>query len=69
MTDVRFDTFRNIDDPTQWPSGFRKWSPAILLQISIYVGICLCLVLSVPNAILDPKTMTITMTKSVTYGI
>jgi len=58
----RFDTLEKIDDPTNWPSGFRKWTPMIVLQIAIYIAVCLCLMLSVPNTILDARTMTITMT-------
>ena len=58
----RFDTFPNIDDPTHWPERTAKWSAPILLKVSIYVGLCMCLVLSVPNSIFDAKTWTITMT-------
>ena len=59
---LRFDTAKNLDDPTFWPKGFAKWTPKILLQIALYVAFCLVILLTVPNSLLDAETMTITFT-------
>ncbi|MCR9139242.1 MAG: glycosyltransferase family 2 protein [Alphaproteobacteria bacterium] len=59
---IRFDTARLLDDPTVWPSGWRKWTPAVLFRIALYLGICLALILTVPNALFDPETQAITLT-------
>lgn len=59
---IRSDQFSGIDDPTEWPVGFAKWTPSVLLRISIYIGICLCLLMSMPNAIFDHKAWTVTLT-------
>lgn len=59
---IRFDTARLLDDPTAWPSGWRKWTPAVLYRIALYIGICLALVPSVPNSLFDAETRAITLT-------
>jgi len=60
--DPKFDTYKGIDDPTDWPAGFQKWTPATLAKILIYVAICICMMLTIPNTIFDAKTMSITLT-------
>ena len=59
---IRFDTARNLDDPTFWPKGFAKWTPQVLFQIALYVAICLVIMLTVPNSLFDGETKTITFT-------
>ena len=59
---ARFDTAIDLDDPTIWPKGWKKWTPAALYQIAVYLGICVILLFSIPNAIFDAQTMTITLT-------
>ncbi len=59
---IQFDTALKLDDPTQWPKGFKKWTPQILFQISIYLGICLILIMTIPNSIFDIETKAITFT-------
>ena len=59
---TRFDTAKNLDDPTVWPSGWVKWNPAVLFRIALYIGACLIGLLSVPNTLFDAQTMAITMT-------
>ncbi len=59
---IRFDTALALDDPTRWPRGRQKWTAAVWGRLSIYVGICLVLLMSVPNSIFDAQTRTITFT-------
>ncbi|MBL1405833.1 MAG: glycosyltransferase [Rhizobiales bacterium] len=56
------DKALKLDDPTHWAKGFKKWTPLIILQISLYLAICLILILTIPNTIFDPKTKAITFT-------
>ena len=56
QTEIRFDTARSLDEPTSWPTGWRKWTPLALLKIAIYLAVCLVFLLSFPNAIFDPKS-------------
>ncbi len=58
----KFDTALNLDDPTNWPKGWKKWTPTILAQIAIYLGICVILIFSIPNSIFDNETKVITFT-------
>ncbi|MEL7429413.1 MAG: glycosyltransferase [Pseudomonadota bacterium] len=58
----RSDQLSGIDDPTEWPVGFSKWTPSVLLRIGIYVGICLCLLMTMPNAIFDHRAWAVTLT-------
>ena len=58
---ARFDRVANLDDPTDWPTGFRKWTPSVLMGIAFYVACCLIGLMSFPNAIWDNETKTITM--------
>jgi glycosyltransferase Alg8 len=58
----KFDLAPNLDEPTYWPKGFKKWTPDVLLKIAIYMGICLIATLTVPNSIFDPEAAAITFT-------
>ena len=62
QNEVRFDTARTLDEPTDWPTGWRKWTPTALLKIAIYFGVCIVFLLSFPNAIFDPEVQAITFT-------
>ena len=59
---IQYDIASQLDEPTKWPKGWKKWTPLVLLKISIYLAICIILVLSFPNALFDEKTKTITFT-------
>lgn len=50
-----------FDDPTHWPKGFQKWTPVILLQLSLYAGVCMILALSVPNSFWDNEVKQVTL--------
>ncbi len=58
---VRLDTVLNIDDPTDWPTGWAKWSPMVLTHLALYFAICLLCVLVLPNSIWDVETRAITL--------
>ena len=59
---LRYDTARNLDDPTFWPRGFAKWTPLVLLQIATYVALCVIILLTLPNSLFDPEAMAVTFT-------
>ena len=59
---IRFDTAKQLDDPTRWPKGWRKWTPGVLCRCALYLGICLALILTIPNSIFNAETRTITFT-------
>lgn len=59
---LRFDTARNLDDPTFWPKGWAKWTPMVLVQIALYISVCLIVILVVPNSLFDTQTKSITFT-------
>ena len=52
----------NLDDPTEWPKGWKKWTPQVLIQIALYVAICIIALLSFPNRLFDQETIAITFT-------
>jgi len=56
----QFDTHYKVDDPTEWESGFKKWTPAVLLQIAMYLGCCFIAFFTIPNSLFDPEAMVIT---------
>lgn len=56
------DKALRLDDPTHWPKGVKKWTPIIIMQISLYLAICMILILTIPNTIFDPQTKAITFT-------
>jgi len=58
----QFDTSKHVDDPTYWPKGFAKWTPSVILGISMYLGLCIIGLLTVPNTIFDHQAMAITFT-------
>lgn len=60
--DIRLHTVKGIDEPTDWPTGLRKWTPTTLFQIALYIGVCAVLLLSIPNSIFDNETKAITFT-------
>ncbi len=59
---IRFDTAIGLDEPTQWPTGWDKWTPAALFKIALYLSACVLVLLSIPNAIFDPEVQAITFT-------
>jgi glycosyltransferase Alg8 len=59
---IRFDTARSLDEPTDWPTGWKKWTPFALLKIATYFAVCLVIILSIPNSIFDPEVRAITFT-------
>ncbi len=59
MTPV-LERARNLDDPTDWPSGWRKWTPAALFSIALYFACCLLGILTLPNSIWDIEVREIT---------
>lgn len=58
---ARQQTFQ-IDDPTDRPNGWRKWTPGALGQIALYFGICFVLLSELPNTLWDPAVRQITFT-------
>ncbi|MEM9635745.1 MAG: transcriptional regulator, partial [Pseudomonadota bacterium] len=60
MTKLKLDKVANLDEPTDWPTGWRKWTPAVLFKIALYFGCCLIAVLTLPNSIWDPEVAQIT---------
>jgi len=60
--DIRFDRAVNLDDPTDWSGGRKKWTPAALAAIAIYFALCLIGIMSFQNAIWDIETQAITLT-------
>ncbi|MEP1209945.1 MAG: glycosyltransferase [Rhizobiaceae bacterium] len=52
----------NLDDPTEWPKGWQKWTPQILMQIALYVAICIIALVNFPNRLFDTETLAITFT-------
>ena len=59
---IRYDKIKGIDDPTVWPKGWKKWTPAAIGQIALYIALCLIVVLTVPNKIFDTQAKSITFT-------
>jgi len=51
----------SVDDPTHWPTGIAKWTPANLLHITLYFMCCLLAVLTLPNSIWDDEVKEITL--------
>lgn len=49
-----------IDDPTEWPKGFAKWTPAALTHIFLYLSTCLLAILLLPNRLWDPQIREVT---------
>ncbi|MEM7424574.1 MAG: glycosyltransferase [Pseudomonadota bacterium] len=60
MPAVKLDKVANLDDPTDWPTGWRKWTPFALFKIALYFGCCLIAVLTLPNSIWDREVAQIT---------
>ncbi len=58
---IRFDTVPNLDDPSHWPTGWRKWTPKALFRIAAYFGCCLVAILVLPNSIWDYEVRAITL--------
>ena len=59
---ARFDKVKNIDDPTIWPKGWEKWNSGVLFRVALYIGACVIGLLTFPNTLFDPATMSITLT-------
>lgn len=59
---IRFDKVKKLDDPTSWPKGRQKWNARVLMQIGLYLAVCLIIIFSVPNSLFDAETMTVTFT-------
>lgn len=59
---VRFDLATDLDDPTDWPRGWAKWTPAFFFKVALYLAVCAIALLTVPNPIFDAEVMAITAT-------
>ena len=57
---MRLDTVLNIDEPTDWPTGWAKWTPTVLGHLALYFAVCLLCILVLPNSIWDAETRAIT---------
>ena len=57
---MRSDRVINVDDPTDWPTGWEKWTPQSVYNIAFYLGCCFLGILVLPNSIWDSRTQTIT---------
>ncbi|WP_422369092.1 glycosyltransferase [Pelagibius sp.] len=55
------DRVANLDEPTDWPRGLRKWTPAALFSIALYFACCLLGAIILPNSIWDIETRQITL--------
>ncbi|MBV6633046.1 MAG: glycosyltransferase [Alphaproteobacteria bacterium] len=51
-----------IDDPTVWPTGFKKWTPLVLYQIFLFFSLVFIGSAVIPNTLWDPETQAITFT-------
>lgn len=61
MNPIKKSDFRPyVDDPTNWPTGFQKWTPAHLLNILLYLLCCFLALMWLPNRLWDPDVKAIT---------
>lgn len=51
----------DFDDPINWPKGFDKWTPIVLLQIFLYMAFCFIAFLELPNTFWDPELRQVTL--------
>lgn len=58
---IQFDKVSAVEDPTDWPTGFKKWTARKLLHIFLYFSCCLLAILTLPNTIWDSATQTTTL--------
>lgn len=56
----RSDYKKYIDDPTDWPKGFDKWTGISLLNILLYLLTCFLAIILLPNSLWDPSVKEIT---------
>ena len=49
-----------LKDPSYWPKGFEKWNLTVLLQIALYITVCVILLSLVPNSLFDPEVRQVT---------
>ncbi|MBL4800644.1 MAG: glycosyltransferase [Emcibacter sp.] len=49
-----------LDDPVDWPTGFKKWSFFPLYNICLYLAACLLAMMLLPNRLWDPEVREIT---------
>ena len=52
---IQYDKVPEIDDPTSWPTGFKKWNVKSLFNITLYFSCCLLAILLLPNSIWDAQ--------------
>lgn len=49
-----------VDDPTNWPTGFRKWTPMALFNIFFYFCCCYLAMMTLPNRLWDDDVKQVT---------
>ncbi|MBL4893673.1 MAG: glycosyltransferase [Emcibacter sp.] len=50
-----------VDEPTDWPRGFEKWSLWPLYNIAFYLGCCYLAIMLLPNKLWEPEVREITV--------
>lgn len=58
---IKWDTVSNLDEPTNWATGWAKWTPAAIYHVGFYFGCCLLGILLLPNPVWNAETKTITL--------
>lgn len=49
-----------LNDPSYWPKGWEKWNLTVILQMALYLCICIILMSLVPNKLFDPEVRQVT---------
>ena len=49
-----------VDEPTNWPQGFQKWTGFALFNIAFYLTTCVLAIMLLPNRLWDPEVREIT---------
>ncbi|MDH3740172.1 MAG: glycosyltransferase family 2 protein [Hyphomicrobiales bacterium] len=49
-----------LNDPGFWPKGWEKWNLTVLLQIALYITVCIIFLSLVPNKLFDPEIRQVT---------
>ncbi len=58
---LSFDTAVDLDDPTDWSTGWAKWTPSVLFSLAVYFGLCFLGLLFIPNRIWDAEVQAVTV--------
>lgn len=56
----KYDLRTYVDDPTDWPTGFKKWTPFHFICILLYISCCYIALMLLPNRLWDPHVKQIT---------